>query len=198
MPAPHEPVQPTESNHVVDNAIVQCVTFLHDFVDNIMQANNLDGTRQTTLSRMSLTVIPILCGNAIAINNVRMNDVLFGKNANERCIHRHHGNLQLYTLVNNALTSTSISTNKADITTIIETLMEDGVKFLRCDKEQECFFQMNMTQVRSQLSRLLRKGLEGNEFRIENCVNFHTLISFQYDKRDKRQVSYLITILIFL
>jgi hypothetical protein len=86
----------------------------------------------------------LLCGNAVAIIDVKLNDVLFGGIHVSQCLSRHDGNKQLFTLVKNVLISNPTTGAKKDrrhdITSIIDALVANDARFLRCDTEKECFF----------------------------------------------------------
>ena len=69
-----------------------------------------------------------------------------------------------------------------DFTSVIDELVANGARFLRCDREKECFFPMDMAKVRARLSDVCRKGLKKVERKIELCENYHTLLKVHTQK----------------
>ena len=170
--------------------------FLNHFVNDIMKTYYLCVTRQTTLSRMETPIL--LCGNAVAIIDVKLNDVLFGGVHDAQSLSGHDGNKRMFTLVKNVLTSKPTTGAKKDrrhdIMSIIDALVANGARFLRCDTEKECFFPMDMALVRARMKSLFFHGMKKIEKHFELCENFHTLLKV-YTNKGKYQV---IIILIYL
>jgi hypothetical protein len=149
--------------------------FLKNYVEDVMPGVK----RQTTLS---IVAAPILeCGNAVPIIEVKVNDVLFIGLHADRSISRHFGNRRLYELVKDVLisnpTNDANKDRRDDITTIINTLVANGGRWLFCDNEQECFVPMDIVKVRTKVSIMFTWGLTTIMKHIESCENYHTLIA---------------------
>jgi hypothetical protein len=169
---------------------------LHNFVDDIMKKMCPGVTRQTASSRVALPIVKT-CGNPVAIENVTHNDVLFG-GMHDQCLSRHHGNRPMYELVRDELirkpTTSAHEDRRDDITTIINTLVANGARFLHSDNENECFVPMSMGKVRVKFSSMFNfaMGLESMKTHIESCENYHKQICISKHVKGGFQVSIIL------
>ena len=112
----------TQAEGIVGRTKQQYSTlFLAHFVNNIMDTQFPGVTRQTTLSRMETPIL--LCGSAVAIIDVKLNDVLFGGVHDAQSLSRHDGNKRMFTLVKNVLISNPTTGAKKTAVMILRLLL---------------------------------------------------------------------------